>query len=371
MSDIFVSYASEDRLRVKLIVDALVTRGWSVWWDKSIQPGAVWDEVIGSEMETARCVVVLWSRRSVDSAWVRSEAHEARQRNILVPLLLDPVRIPLGLSAIQAANLVDWKGDASDPEFDKLTSSIAEVLSRTPASSPSTPRTARDQAGKMLANAVRMRTRHMIVAFSGLLLVFAAILLWDIAALHPIASDAANIGLKHIEQAKYSSGENDRLGSNIRNARTIKILALNANSFAQTFRVDLETFFNRPDASMQVILATADSEFYRDMTPMTFDKWGANEPASETNMDLIDYSRKRLVETAKDESKIEFKYFNTQFRLPLIIIDDKYCYLTIRLPPNEGDQSPRLEFDGGYAQSCTRHFNRLWQLSKSRIKESR
>lgn len=365
MSDIFVSYASNDRPRVKVIVDALEARGWTIWWDAGIHPGEVWDEVIGSEIEKARCVVVLWSHNSVESAWVRSEAYEARQRNILVPALLDNVRIPLGLTIVHAANLVDWNGSAN-AEFDKLASAITNVLAKTPTPVQSIPATARDQAAKILANAIRIRTRNLVTLFGSLLLLLAAAWIWSLAISRPLSGSAAAIGLKHIEQGKYSTGENDRLGVNIRNARSIKLLAPNANSFSQTFRADLETFFSHPDASMQVILATADSEFYREMTPMTFDKkLDRTDKASETNMGLMALSRERLMEAVKDENKIEFKYFNTQFRLPIVVIDDKYCYLTIRLPPNESEQSPRLEFEGGYAQSCTRHFNRIWQLSSS------
>ncbi len=364
MSDIFVSYASQDRLRVKPIVQALEARGWSVWWDKSIQPGEIWDEVIGTEMNMARCVVVFWSQYSIESSWVRSEAYEAKQKKVLVPALLDNVHIPIGFAVIQAANLVNWTSDSAHSEFDKLTSAIASVLSRTPAPSHPDLPTVRNQADKILEKAVRIRTRRTVTILGGLPLALALIFIWYVAEVHPLARSAEGIGLKHIEKGKYSTGENDRLGNGIRTARSIKILMPNASSFAQVFRTDLETFFSRPDTSMQVILATADSDFYREMMPMTFDKkWEEKDVASETNMGLMALSRKRLVEASKDENKIEFKYFDTQFRLPLIIIDDKDCYLTIRLPPNESGESPRLEFEGGYAESCTRHFNRLWQLS--------
>ena len=40
MSDVFLSYASEDRGRVAVIVSALEASGLSVWWDRAIQVGA-------------------------------------------------------------------------------------------------------------------------------------------------------------------------------------------------------------------------------------------------------------------------------------------------------------------------------------------
>lgn len=39
MTDIFLSYASEDRERVRPIVNYLREAGWSVWWDRSVIPG--------------------------------------------------------------------------------------------------------------------------------------------------------------------------------------------------------------------------------------------------------------------------------------------------------------------------------------------
>lgn len=46
MSDIFISYASADRERAKLLSTALDRRGWSAWWDRTIPPGREYDEVI-------------------------------------------------------------------------------------------------------------------------------------------------------------------------------------------------------------------------------------------------------------------------------------------------------------------------------------
>jgi hypothetical protein len=63
---IFVSYASADRDRGGRGSGA-DHQGWSVWWDRTIPPGAT-DEVIEA-FDSARCVVVLWSKASVASQW--------------------------------------------------------------------------------------------------------------------------------------------------------------------------------------------------------------------------------------------------------------------------------------------------------------
>jgi hypothetical protein len=96
VSDIFLSYAREDLPRVKPVVDALAARGWSVWWDRTIQPGQVFARVIQAVLDEARCVIVLWSRDSVESDWVQSEADEGQRRGVLIPVLLDDVVISAG-----------------------------------------------------------------------------------------------------------------------------------------------------------------------------------------------------------------------------------------------------------------------------------
>jgi hypothetical protein len=65
MTDVFISYASEDRTRAKKLAEALEAKGFSVWWDRNIIAGQTYDVVIERELETATSVVVLWSKHSV------------------------------------------------------------------------------------------------------------------------------------------------------------------------------------------------------------------------------------------------------------------------------------------------------------------
>ncbi len=128
MTDIFISYASEDRAKAKALAEALGRRNWTVWWDRHIPPGRSFDEVIEEALNSARCIIVLWSRKAVLSDWVKTEAAEGLRRKLLVPALLEEVKIPLEFRRIQAANLSDWSERPSHPGFDALVTAIAAIL---------------------------------------------------------------------------------------------------------------------------------------------------------------------------------------------------------------------------------------------------
>jgi TIR domain len=128
MSDIFISYASSDRSTAEKFAAALQTLGWSVWWDRDIPPGKTFDQVIEERLNAASCVVVLWSKKSVLSRWVRTEASAAAERQCLVPVLIDAVAIPLEFKLIQAVRLVGWDGDRANPEFNRMVQAIGQLL---------------------------------------------------------------------------------------------------------------------------------------------------------------------------------------------------------------------------------------------------
>ena len=128
MSDIFISYARADKDKAELLANAFSQNGWSVWWDRQIPPGQSFDETIDSALKSARCVVVLWSRHSVSSRWVKTEAAEGAERGILIPAILDDAPIPLEFKRIEAADLSDWEGELSHREFDQLLKSVADII---------------------------------------------------------------------------------------------------------------------------------------------------------------------------------------------------------------------------------------------------
>lgn len=133
MANIFISYARADRPRAEQLAHSLERAGWSVWWDREIPPGRSFDEVIEEALSLARCVIVLWSDASIRSEWVKTEAAEAAQRRILVPILTDGARIPLEFRRIQAAAIDDWRNLEATEGWAQLSDAVAALVGATAA----------------------------------------------------------------------------------------------------------------------------------------------------------------------------------------------------------------------------------------------
>ena len=134
MSDIFVSYKAEDRRRVQPLVDALQSDGLSVWWDAHIGGGDEWRDTIQEQLDGAKCVIVIWSKRSIGPGghFVRDEASRAQRRNVYLPVLLDRVEPPLGFGETQALKLSGWKGGPADPRYRAVLDAARATIAGTP-----------------------------------------------------------------------------------------------------------------------------------------------------------------------------------------------------------------------------------------------
>jgi formylglycine-generating enzyme len=128
MADIFLSYSSKDKDRVRPLVHALEREGWTVWWDRKIPASETFDQMIERELSASRCVVVVWSLDSVQSRWVREEAEDGRARNLLFPARIDQVTIPIGFRLIQGVDLVGWQGNPDNSDFQHLVQSIKDKI---------------------------------------------------------------------------------------------------------------------------------------------------------------------------------------------------------------------------------------------------
>jgi TolB-like protein/tetratricopeptide (TPR) repeat protein len=137
MTDVFVSYKADDRRRVNPLVEALQADGFSVWWDEQIGGGAAWRHAIETELNAAKCVIVVWSKRSVgpEGTFVQDEATRAQQRHVYIPVIIDKIHLPLGFGETQALPLAGWHGNRSDPHYQAVLAAVRRLTGGEAASS--------------------------------------------------------------------------------------------------------------------------------------------------------------------------------------------------------------------------------------------
>jgi hypothetical protein len=101
MSDIFLSYAIEDREKAAKLAAVFERQHWAVWWDTyAITPGADYANVMAKELEGAKVTVVLWSRAARDSVFMREVLSHSRPTS-LVTIVLGKVEVPPELRVLE------------------------------------------------------------------------------------------------------------------------------------------------------------------------------------------------------------------------------------------------------------------------------
>lgn len=137
-SDVFISHKTEDKPRVRRVVEGLQQDGLSVWWDLDTPGGQRWRQTIEAELAAARCVVVCWSHNVVNAAqtYVLEEAERAKKRGVLLPVRLDMVDAPFGFGEIQALDLIGWDGRSDDPRWQRVLAEVRAIVNGLPRPAP-------------------------------------------------------------------------------------------------------------------------------------------------------------------------------------------------------------------------------------------
>lgn len=128
MPDIFISYSREDQAVARRFAQAFGREGFDVWWDQSLTPGEAFDQVTEKALDEARGVVVLWSKTSVNSRWVRAEATQAGNR--LIPVMIEPCRRPIMFELTHTADLSGWDGSPQDAAWQSLLAGVRKATGR-------------------------------------------------------------------------------------------------------------------------------------------------------------------------------------------------------------------------------------------------
>jgi TolB-like protein len=135
--DIFLSYNREDQAAARRFAEAFQAHGLDVWWDTALTPGEAYDQVTEKALREARAVVVLWSKKSVESRWVRAEATLADRNKTLVPVMIEPCERPIMFELTQTAELSHWQGASDDKAWLGFVANVRRFIERGPAATSS------------------------------------------------------------------------------------------------------------------------------------------------------------------------------------------------------------------------------------------
>lgn len=194
--DVFLSYNRQDAALARQFADAFKAEGLVVWWDTALRSGEHYDAVTEQALADAHAVVVLWSRQSVDSRWVRAEATEGERLNKLVPVMIEPCKRPIMFELIQTADLSGWKGSTSDPAWHGVVEDVRQVVRRgsVDSRSPAEP----DPASQTLQS-----RRRWVMPALGALGVVAAMGGWMMVHRAPLAPHVM------VQPLKFAAGDGD------------------------------------------------------------------------------------------------------------------------------------------------------------------
>lgn len=128
MPDVFVSYSREDQAVARIYAETLAAQGFDAWWDTALRGGEAYDQVTEKALKEARAVVVLWSKTSVESRWVRSEATLADRNKTLLPVMIEPCDRPIMFELTQTTDLTHWKGATNDPAWLSVLADVRRLV---------------------------------------------------------------------------------------------------------------------------------------------------------------------------------------------------------------------------------------------------
>ena len=97
---LFVSYARKDTAQILPYLNFLRENGCRIWYDKGIEGGEVWADILSDKISTCAQYLVFSSANSVDSKWTRREISMADEydRDILT-VRMDDARFNKGTEA--------------------------------------------------------------------------------------------------------------------------------------------------------------------------------------------------------------------------------------------------------------------------------
>ncbi len=162
-SDIFLSYARSDKDFAEKMVSYLQKQGFTVFWDPDIVCGENWTQFLEDYLRNVKCVIVLWSKNSVSSLYVRWEADVGLTRRVLAPVRIDKTELPIGFKFLHTIDLIDWQGQRPPAQISKLLSRV-RALKNEPSAREDRAVQSRELSKELLLGEKSVRTEHYSVS---------------------------------------------------------------------------------------------------------------------------------------------------------------------------------------------------------------
>jgi len=112
MADVFISYSKSHIQFTRSLATELEAKGLTVWWDTDILAGESFRDRIIEELKLCKVAIIIWTRDSVRSSYVLSEAERARIAGKLIQLRtadLKPSELPPPFDTIHASLTDDYE----------------------------------------------------------------------------------------------------------------------------------------------------------------------------------------------------------------------------------------------------------------------
>src|ERR1039457_6490842 len=130
-ADVFLSYASADKVAADSICVALERGGVTCWIaPRDVTPGVFYADAIVEAINSARILIVVVSTNSVDSQHVLREVERASaKRRPLVAFRLDTTPLPTGLEYfLSASHWLDASGGSTERALPELVTAVHRLL---------------------------------------------------------------------------------------------------------------------------------------------------------------------------------------------------------------------------------------------------
>ena len=128
VTDVVINHVDADLALADVLARRLEELGVQVLSNRQLPVGRRLEEYLEAALPAVHCVVTIWSESSVCSSLVRDVANEALRMGIAVPILSQPINMPLGHRSVKTIDVTSLDIENVDETIGQVVEAVAEVL---------------------------------------------------------------------------------------------------------------------------------------------------------------------------------------------------------------------------------------------------